>query len=218
MTLTFEQVSTIVRTSLSQPVCQMSTSEVITCLQTQWIDCSTCTTKVIGISSEGISTEIAFMKTEQDCSTSRQLGCQHDTSRVCCWVPCCGAVAAVRRCPPLSIDVSCPHGTQQQTLCTPLLRSNDGTDRRMDVTQTLFRILRGQCWQLTFASSAVELIEQPRSERAHGVGSLLAALSEHDVWHTLHRSRRSAHHKWLRVLVVVVVVMVVVMVKKMKVK
>jgi len=32
----------------------------------------------------------------------------------------------------LSIDISCPRGAQQQTRRTPLLLSNDGTDRRMD--------------------------------------------------------------------------------------
>jgi len=31
---------------------------------------------------------------------------------------------------PLSIDISCPHGAQQQTHHTPRLRSNDGTDER----------------------------------------------------------------------------------------
>jgi len=31
---------------------------------------------------------------------------------------------------PLSIDISNPNGTQQQTRRTPLLRSNDGTDTR----------------------------------------------------------------------------------------
>jgi len=34
--------------------------------------------------------------------------------------------------PPLSIDISCPWGTQQQTRRTLLQRSIDGTDRRMD--------------------------------------------------------------------------------------
>jgi len=34
--------------------------------------------------------------------------------------------------PPLSIDISCPHGAQQQTRRTPLLWSNDGTDGQMD--------------------------------------------------------------------------------------
>ena len=36
------------------------------------------------------------------------------------------------RCLPLSIDISGPHGDQQQTRHTPLLRSNDGTDGRRD--------------------------------------------------------------------------------------
>jgi len=39
-----------------------------------------------------------------------------------------GAVAAGR--PLLSIDISCWHGAQQQARQTPLLWSNDGTDRR----------------------------------------------------------------------------------------
>jgi len=43
---------------------------------------------------------------------------------------CCGAVAAKRRCPPLPIDISCPHGAQQQTRRTPLLLSIDRTDGR----------------------------------------------------------------------------------------
>jgi len=34
--------------------------------------------------------------------------------------------------PPLSTDISSPHGAQQQTRRTPLLLSNDGTDRRTD--------------------------------------------------------------------------------------
>jgi len=34
--------------------------------------------------------------------------------------------------PLLSIDISFPHGAQQQTRRTPLLRSNDGTARRTD--------------------------------------------------------------------------------------
>jgi len=33
---------------------------------------------------------------------------------------------------PLSIDISCPHGAQQQTRRTPLLLSIDGADRRTD--------------------------------------------------------------------------------------
>jgi len=37
----------------------------------------------------------------------------------------------VRR-PPLSINISCSHGAQQQSRGTPLLRSNDGTDKRTD--------------------------------------------------------------------------------------
>jgi len=33
---------------------------------------------------------------------------------------------------PLSIDISCPHGAQQQTRRTPLLWSNDGAGERAD--------------------------------------------------------------------------------------
>jgi len=53
---------------------------------------------------------------------------------------CCGAVAAERLAPPLSIDISCPLGAQQQTRRTPLLpvlRSIDGADRQMDGHQTI---------------------------------------------------------------------------------
>jgi len=38
------------------------------------------------------------------------------------------------RRPPLSIDIPYPHGAQQQTRRTPLLRSNDGTDGHHTVT------------------------------------------------------------------------------------
>ena len=68
--------------------------------------------------------------------TASFLCCQHDTARICCQTPCCGAVAAGHRRPPLSIDISCPHGAQQQTHRTPMLMSIDGrrtdgqTDRR----------------------------------------------------------------------------------------
>jgi len=43
---------------------------------------------------------------------------------------CCGVAAAGR--PPLPTDNLLPHGAQQQTRHTPLLWSNDGTDRRAD--------------------------------------------------------------------------------------
>jgi len=44
--------------------------------------------------------------------------------------PCAAAplLLGARR-PPLSIDISCPHGAQQQTRRLPLLLLNDGTDR-----------------------------------------------------------------------------------------
>jgi len=72
----------------------------------------------------------------QICVQPRQLGCQHDTARICCCAPCCGAVAAERRCL-LSIDMSCLRGAQQQTHRTPLLQPNDGTDRQTDGRPTV---------------------------------------------------------------------------------
>jgi len=42
------------------------------------------------------------------------------------------------RRPPLSIDISCPHGAQQQTRRTLVLQSNNGTYRRTD-TRPLHR-------------------------------------------------------------------------------
>jgi len=42
----------------------------------------------------------------------------------------------VRRLP-LSIDISCPHGAQQQTRRTAQLQSNDGTDGRTDGRSTV---------------------------------------------------------------------------------
>ena len=41
------------------------------------------------------------------------------------------------RRPPLSIDIFCPRGAQQQTRRTPLLRSNDETDRRTDTVPSV---------------------------------------------------------------------------------
>jgi len=54
------------------------------------------------------------------------------------------------RHPPLLIDISRPHGAQQQTLSTPLLRRMTGqtdgrTDGHLNVTQHLLRTLCGQC-------------------------------------------------------------------------
>jgi len=42
------------------------------------------------------------------------------------------AVLRPSAAPPLPIDISCPRGAQQQTRCTPLLLSNDGTDELTD--------------------------------------------------------------------------------------
>jgi len=60
------------------------------------------------------------------------------TVRICCCVPCCGAVAVGRRRllhgyrQPLSIGISCLRGAQQQTRRTLLQRSISGTRRRVD--------------------------------------------------------------------------------------
>jgi len=68
---------------------------------------------------------------------------------ICCGTPSCSAVAAERRRPPPSIDISRLHGVRQKISCKQLLLSIDGTDRRKDrlstVSQTLLRILCGQC-------------------------------------------------------------------------
>jgi len=74
---------------------------------------------------------VARNQVKQVCVQPRQLGCQHDTARICCRAPCCGAVAAERR-RVLSIYISCLPSVQQQTHRTALLLSNDGTDRRTD--------------------------------------------------------------------------------------
>jgi len=66
------------------------------------------------------------------------LGCQQDTARICCWTPCCGAVAAGRRAPAPSIDISCRRGAWQQTRRMQQLLSIDGTDRRTEGHSTGF--------------------------------------------------------------------------------
>jgi len=70
------------------------------------------------------------------CSAS-YVTCQRDTARICCRTP---LLLGARR-PPLSIDISCPHGAQQQTRRTPRLRSNDGTDRQTEYGRTLDRFI-----------------------------------------------------------------------------
>jgi len=45
-----------------------------------------------------------------------RLSTRHCPPRTCCRSPCCGAVAAERR-RLLSVDISCPLGTQQQNVC-----------------------------------------------------------------------------------------------------
>jgi len=61
---------------------------------------------------------------------------------------CCSAAAAGRlAAAALSIDISYPHDSQQQTRRTPRLRSNDETtgDGRSTVSWTLLRMLCQQC-------------------------------------------------------------------------
>jgi len=82
-----------------------------------------------GTSTRQIGDTNQLTQDDEDASCS---ACKRDTACVCCSAPCCGAAAAGRRRPPLSIDVSYPHGAQQQTRRTPLLRSNDRTDRQTD--------------------------------------------------------------------------------------
>ena len=45
-----------------------------------------------------------------------RLSTRHCPPRTCCRSPCCGAVSAERR-RLLSVDISCPPGTQQQNVC-----------------------------------------------------------------------------------------------------
>ena len=75
---------------------------------------------------------LSYTDNNQVCVQSRRLGCQHGTARIRCWAPRCDAATAGCPTPPLLIAVSCPYGAQQQTGRTPLLRSNDGTDKRTD--------------------------------------------------------------------------------------
>jgi len=73
------------------------------------------------------------------CVQPRQLGCQHDTARICCLTPCCGA----RRC--RSIYIFCPQGAQQQTGHTPQRLSNEFTHDKflvLSVSFILFLLFR----------------------------------------------------------------------------
>ena len=58
----------------------------------------------------------------------RHLGCQFVTARICCWAPCCGAIAVNRHQQPAQCSAANP----------PLLQSSDGTDGRTD-TQPLHK-------------------------------------------------------------------------------
>jgi len=64
---------------------------------------------------------VTAANTTRLCSAS-SLGCQHGTARICCSAPCCGSGVAAGR-PPLSIDIFCLRGAQQQTCHTLLQQS-----------------------------------------------------------------------------------------------
>ena len=49
-----------------------------------------------------------------------------DVACICCLTPYCGAVVARR--PPLSIDIFCPHGAQQQTAAATVDQWDGQTD------------------------------------------------------------------------------------------
>ena len=73
------------------------------------------------------------------CWTSSSLDSQHDATRICCWA----------RAPPTGYRSISAAGTraEQQTSCTPLLLSINGTDSRTDgqptVPKALLRIMCG---------------------------------------------------------------------------
>jgi len=58
-------------------------------------------------------------------NNSSSVGCQRDATSICCWAP-----APAARRTQLSIDISRPQSTRQQTRRLPLLLSIDGTDRQ----------------------------------------------------------------------------------------
>ena len=78
---------------------------------------------------------------EQVCVQSRQRSCQHDTARICCRTPCCGAVAAGRRRPQLSIDVS--SATRRSGYRTTGQTNGRTPDHYIDPAP--LRIICGQC-------------------------------------------------------------------------
>jgi len=55
-----------------------------------------------------------------------------DVACICCLTPYCGAVVARR--PPLSIDIFCPHGAQQQTAAATADQWDGQTDGCSNVT------------------------------------------------------------------------------------
>ena len=72
------------------------------------------------------------------------------------------------RRPPLSIDISCPHGAQQQTRRTLLLRSNNGTDGRTD-GRTPDRYIDPAQHTVVSANNALHCRQrtEPRPERTY---------------------------------------------------
>ena len=97
-------------------------------------------------------------------------GRKRDTGRICC----CGSVLRRRAAgrPPLSIDISCPPGAQQQTRRTPLLRSIDGIDRQTH-RRTDIRPLHRPCsayYADNVNNQQVELLVHNAGLSATGVG------------------------------------------------
>ena len=85
---------------------------------------------------------------------------------------CCGVVLLGARRPPLSIDISCPPGAQQQTRRTPLLRSIDGIDRQTH-RRTDIRPLHRPCsayYADNVNNQQVELLVHNAGLSATGVG------------------------------------------------
>ena len=82
---------------------------------------------------------------------------QHNngTARIYCCAPCC---CSARR-PPLSIDISCPPGPQQQTSRTLLQRSIDGTDR-WTYGRTAYRYVYIYIYAAHYASSVNKVKRQ----------------------------------------------------------
>jgi len=76
------------------------------------------------------------LQTIRECVTPSQLGCQHGLPAFAAERRAAAPLLLDAQRSPLSIDISCQHGAQQQSRRTPLLRDGiDGwTDGHMTVT------------------------------------------------------------------------------------